>query len=99
MAPPHQKKKPTMINLVGSGTNVQAETEALKQATQQDNTSVQSSNPGQESQQPMNAVRTADDAAREVIEEATPPNVNAGLSGEHPDKMDTLRGTYLDISA
>ena len=88
-----------MIDLVESGTDVQAETEAFKQAIQQDNASVQSSNPAQESQQPENAVRTADDAAREVTEEATSPNVNADLSGEHPDNTDMLRGTYLDISA
>jgi len=88
-----------MIDLVGSGTNVQAATEALRQATQQDSTSVQTINPAQENQQPVNAVQTADDAAREVIEEATTPNVNAGLTGERPDNTDTPRGTYLDISA
>ena len=55
-----------MVDLAGSGTQVQAATEAFRQATQQDSTSVHVINPAQENRQPVNAVKTLEDVAREV---------------------------------
>ncbi len=80
-----------MVDLVGSGSAVQAATQALKSATQQDDSSVQGIDPNRAGQQPVNAVQTANDAQA--------PNHNAGLTGERPEKTDVPRGTYLDVSA
>jgi len=80
-----------MVDLVGSGGAVQAATQALKSATQQDVSSVQGIDPNQAGQQPVNAVQTAS--------EAQAPNHNAGLKGERPENTEVPRGTYLDVSA
>lgn len=80
-----------MVNSVGSGSVVQAATEALKQATQQDNSSVQSIDPARAGQEPANAVET--------VRQAETRQHNAGMTGERPDDMEAPRGSYLDISA
>ena len=55
-----------MVDFVGSGAQVQAATKVSRQATQQDSTSVHAINPAQENRQPVNAVKTLEDVAREV---------------------------------
>jgi hypothetical protein len=65
-----------MFDLIGSGSAVQAATQALKSATQQDDSSVQGIDPNQAGQRSVNAVQTAS--------EAQAPNHNTGLKGERP---------------